>query len=62
MIKGLEHLLYEERLSELSLFSLEKRRQRGVLINVNMLRVGFKETWPTSFQWSVEPGQGETAI
>ena len=34
MIKGLEHLSYEERLSDLDLLGLEKRILREDLINV----------------------------
>jgi len=33
MIRGLEHLSYEERLRELDFFSLKERKIRGELIN-----------------------------
>ena len=61
MMRGLEHLSYKERLRELGLFSLKKRRLRGDLIMlINIVRVGVRRMGPNSFQWCPATGQGAT--
>ena len=65
MRRDLEHLLYEERLSNLGLFSQQKTRLRGDLINVYQCPKGsgrqMDETRLFSVVCATEIGQGVIA-
>jgi len=63
MIQGLEHLSYKERLRELGLFSLEKRRLQADLTGAfQYLKGAYRKDEENIFSSVVATGQGVVAL
>ena len=59
MIRGLEHLSYEERLRELDLFNLEKRQFQGdLIVAFQYLKGAYKQEGEWLFTGRIVIGKG----
>ena len=60
MLRGLEHLSYEDRLRELGLFSLEKGRPQGnLIVAFRYMKEAYKQEGTEFLHDLISIGQGE---